>query len=902
MKKNYPLILVALVAILSFSTGYAQSKLSESSYNATVKNYLLDQKQKYNLSDTDIADLYLNSESFSKSSNVTNLYINQQYRGIKVFNAVSSLALKNNKVIYFANNFYGSLDAKVNTSTPSINSRQAILNAVNHFGINGLGALNELSVDNYKHMYSSGNVSQNNIPVELVLQPMDDTTIRLAWDLSIYAKDGDHWWNLRVDAVTGDIIEVNDWVVSCDFENHTAENHANHTKNDDMTSFNLFKNASVSADGAQYNVFALPVESPNHGQRSIVTNPANDLASPFGWHDTNGSAGAEFTITRGNNVYAYEDLDGAGNIGTSPDATSTLNFDYPLNLAQAPVGYLNASLTNLFYMNNMMHDVYYQYGFDESSGNFQTNNYGNGGTGFDAVSAVGQDGTALNNANFATPPEGLAPRMRMYLWNEPTQKTLVTVNSSSVAGPYVAVNPASTVDNNLPGATTTPVTADLVLAATSGAVSAEGCTAFTNAANVAGKIVLIVRGTCPFVDKIQNAQNAGAVGVIIMNHNNPANDPTYTEYVNMAGMTTPPFTIPSVFINNADGQVLLTALQNGETLNTTLLDYPTFQFDGSFDNGIVAHEYGHGISNRLTGGAFNSSCLNNGEQMGEGWSDWFALMLTMKDSDTSTTLRGIATYSSGEGTSDVGIRPTQYTTDTSINNITYGATNDDTVLGTNAAGDIIRWNEIVHNIGYIWGSILWDLNWALIDKYGFDSDVYNGTGGNNRAMQLVIDGLKLQPCRPGFVTGRDAILAADMAISGGEDQCLIWEVFANRGLGIGAAQGTPASMVDQTESFDMPPASDPSLANCTSLSVGENDLNNYKIYPNPTSNDINIVVNRNYGKVEVTMFDLNGRKVFSQQATLERTLNVKFGDLQSGIYIMNIQGDDMSINEKVIIK
>jgi hypothetical protein len=62
------------------------------------------------------------------------------------------------------------------------------------------------------------------------------------------------------------------------------------------------------------------------------------------------------------------------------------------------------------------------------------------------------------------------------------------------------------------------------------------------------------------------------------------------------------------------------------------------------------------------------------------------------------------------------------------------------------------------------------------------------------------------------------------------------------------------------------------------------------------------VVNRNYGNVKINMFDINGRKVFSQDANLEGVLNVKFGALQSGIYIMNIQGENININEKIIIK
>ena len=83
--------------------------------------------------------------------------------------------------------------------------------------------------------------------------------------------------------------------------------------------------------------------------------------------------------------------------------------------------------------------------------------------------------------------------------------------------------------------------------------------------------------------------------------------------------------------------------------------------------------------------------------------------------------------------------------------------------------------------------------------------MYNGTGGNNIAMQLVIDGLKLQPCSPGFVDGRDAILAADLLNYGGAHQCLIWEVFANRGLGFSASQGSSMSRTDQVAAFDVPP-------------------------------------------------------------------------------------------------
>lgn len=68
--------------------------------------------------------------------------------------------------------------------------------------------------------------------------------------------------------------------------------------------------------------------------------------------------------------------------------------------------------------NNILHDLFYVYGFTEQSGNFQHDNFGRGGRAGDAVIANAQDGSAYNNADFATPPDGRSPRMRMYVWNE----------------------------------------------------------------------------------------------------------------------------------------------------------------------------------------------------------------------------------------------------------------------------------------------------------------------------------------------------------------------------------------------------------------------------------------------------------------------------------------------------
>ncbi|CAG8789579.1 16320_t:CDS:2, partial [Acaulospora morrowiae] len=88
-----------------------------------------------------------------------------------------------------------------------------------------------------------------------------------------------------------------------------------------------------------------------------------------------------------------------------PESKESLVFDFPLNMTKPPTTYLNASITNLFYWNNMIHDLFYRYGFNEVAGNFQEDNNGKGGKGKDAVIANAQDGSGLNNANFATPPD-----------------------------------------------------------------------------------------------------------------------------------------------------------------------------------------------------------------------------------------------------------------------------------------------------------------------------------------------------------------------------------------------------------------------------------------------------------------------------------------------------------------
>ncbi|MCB0451575.1 MAG: T9SS-dependent M36 family metallopeptidase [Aequorivita sp.] len=855
-----------LLIIFAVNVSFAQD------YSTVIKSYLQQNRTQYSLQQQDISDISIASQAYSKSLKVQNVYVEQRHQGIKLFNSVSSFVIKDGAVINAKLSFTENAAAKVNGTTPSISAVGAISKAANWLGLENPSNLNLLeTVSDNSYIFSNGNISLENIPVELVYQKMDETgALKLAWDLSIYLLDASHYYSVRIDAITGELLDTNDWVVSCNFEG----SHSHSNSESLLFSNNKVDNSSLMlGDGSSYRVFALPLIAPNDGDDSIVSDPSDPIASPFGWHDWDGVAGPDFTDTKGNNVLSNEDRNGNNGNGGTADGGATLTFDFPYNLPQVPVNFLDGALTNLFYMNNMMHDILYHYGFDEANGNFQKNNYGNPGNGNDFVVADAQDGSGINNANFATPPDGSNPRMQMYLWNAPGKVlgTFLTVNNGPLAGAYYAAD-----SNFAPPVPVSPITADLVVIEDNSGDPNDGCNTVTNGADLNGKIVVIKRGTCAYNVKTLAAQNEGAVAVIVVN--DVPGDPL------AMGGNGSGITIPAIMVYQSDGNALIASLLNGDTINATLKDDGSgndpFQRDGDLDNVIIAHEYGHGISNRLTGGPSQAGCLQNEEQMGEGWSDYFGLVLTMKPGDSRNDYRGIGTYALGEGIAGRGLRTKFYNTDFAVNDFTYNS---------------IKTQAVPHGVGSVWATMLWDLTWDLIDRYGFDPDIKHGTGGNNIALQLVMDGMKLQPCSPGFVDGRDAILEADQLLYGGANRCLIWRAFAKRGLGENATQGSTNSRSDGVENFDIP-------AGCE-LGVSDNDANenNFIIYPNPSNGELSIKSRVDVGEATISIFDINGRKVFNQTIELHQNATINASGLTSGIYLMQIEGAARTQTTKLII-
>lgn len=485
------------------------------------------------------------------------------------------------------------------------------------------------------------------------------------------------------------------------------------------------------------------------------------------------------TETNGNNAFAYVDAARPNGYGTGdlvPTTTGPNAFDRTFDTAQNPNANADqrlAAATQLFYDVNFFHDWYYDVGFNEASGNAQLSNLGRGGAGGDQLRAEAQDYSGRNNANMSTPSDGASPRMQMYIFDG-TSSGGVTLNTTP-AQP-LTINVATF------GPQAYNVTAELVLvddgSSSGGGTASDGCQpAYVN--SVAGKIALIDRGVCTFLSKVQNAQANGAVGVIIADNQSSSNPPTLSG----SGSTT----IPAVSVTRSTG-MSLRSMPTGTTV--TLVRTATVDRDGTLDNAIVAHEWGHYISNRLIGDGNGISSLQ-AVGMGEGWGDFHAILLAVKADDAQVPsnanfsgVYGMAGYTSFAQDPNgyyYGIRRVPYSTDLAKNGLTFKHIQDNIALPANvptAFGQSGRSNSESHNTGEVWATMLWECYAALLrdPRLTFDQ-------ARDRMRGYLVAAYKATPLMPTFVDARDAILAV-AAARDTADYAAFWTAFAKRGIGM----------------------------------------------------------------------------------------------------------------------
>jgi extracellular elastinolytic metalloproteinase len=399
------------------------------------------------LAESDLKIVNFNTDS----AGVSHVYAVHLVDGVEVQNHHAAIHVQNGEIIAQSASFTkdtANLRKRGLPSKPTVSLEEAIAIATKKFGI-----------------------ARDSFPPSTAYLQTQDGHLALAHKFQLRDDSKAKWYEVLVDATSGEIL--------------SASNYYN------TASYNVIKLPKIDAtDGFE-------LVRTSEGSSSFSPN-----ASPNGWH-TIGSK--TYTVTQGNNIDSR-----IGNYRT--DGGNDLNFITNWKATQEPTVSANqdAAIVNNFYISNMVHDIVYEFGFDEVSGNFQANNYGKGGAGNDYV-YINNHADGIDNANFATPPDGQNPTMNMYLWD----------------------------------------------------------------------------------------------------------------------LTSP-------------------------------------KRDGSLDNSVPIHEYGHGISNRLTGGPSVTSCLRTLESggMGEGWSDAFAYMLTMKPEDTSSKVFALGAYVMNKPN---GIRQYPYSVDMSVN-------------------------------------------------------------------------------------------------------------------------------------------------------------------------------------------------------------------------------------------
>jgi hypothetical protein len=499
-------------------------------------------------------------------------------------------------------------------------------------------------------------------------------------------------------------------------------------------------------------------------------------------------------FTFGNNADAYADLvppDGFGAGDLRAAANSPHRFDYTYDASMQP--YANstqrmASIVQLFYNVNFFHDWYYGSGFNEAAGNAQTSNYGRGGIENDSLRAEAQDYSGRNNANMSTPADGGRPRMQMYIFDGIGFRTLSVDTPASMAGD-LAIGTADF------GPQTFTMSGDVVTAS-----PADGCSALTTP--VSGKIVLLDRGTCGFSVKALNAQSAGAVGVIV---GNLASSASATSPTRMACAATPCTTaetnlVPSMLLPLPAADAFRAQLVAGPLHVTMRRDF-AIDRDGGIDNAVVAHEWGHYLSNRLIG---NGSGLlaQQSRGMGEGWSDFLAMLMMVRPEDALVPANAsfggvyaVGSHATGGGANGptpnggyyFAVRRVPYSTDLTRDPLTLrhvGAgvpiIGVPTAFGADGAS-----NSEVHSTGEVWATMLWECYASLLRDTLGDHPRLTFAQAQGRMKDYMVASLRITPINPTFLDARDALLAAAFA-SDPVDFGEFFAAFAKRGAGIRA--------------------------------------------------------------------------------------------------------------------
>jgi hypothetical protein len=476
------------------------------------------------------------------------------------------------------------------------------------------------------------------------------------------------------------------------------------------------------------------------------------------------------TTTSGNNAESFADLDGnsafsAGDIRPDVKSGRVLNstYDHALEPLATP-DQSKAGAVNAFFLVNWMHDWWYDSGFTEATRDGQLDNLGRGGVAGDPLLIAAQAGAnagSRNNASMATPADGARPRMRMFLW---------TAGADSVLSAPGGVVTSDTFSN---GPRTFTVTGDVVIGLDATAPTDDGCQAI---GNVTGKIALATYAAqCNSSVTVANAKAAGAIAVILVDGDL---DKPRTFGGNAAS------NLPGLVVGKSDGLALKAQLASGPLTLTLQSTARGPERDGDLDNTVVAHEWGHYLHHRLAVCGASQQCGG----MSEGWGDFNALMMMLREGDNRDGVYAEAVYAIGNGSPDTayfGIRRFPYSRNRTRNDLSFRHIDDQNPLPTATPGFPAGVNSEVHNTGEVWATMMWEALNVLADAHGVDA-------ARRLMSDYVVAGLLMTPTNATFTEARDAILSAASAFDA-DDMLVMAAAFAGRGLGSCAVSPPRAS-------------------------------------------------------------------------------------------------------------
>jgi Fungalysin metallopeptidase (M36)/PKD domain/Fungalysin/Thermolysin Propeptide Motif len=366
---------------------------------AIALGYLADHVDLFRLSRADLTSFAVATKYVTEHNGATQLTLQQLDQGRKIEGALLTFVIdRQGRIASVGGASYPDASA---SATHSLSAEQAIRAAASALGLDDDRSLRLISSSNgpskhtvFRNSLSDGLYRPLPISADLVTFPLGDAQARLGWKTTIESQLG--LYQTIVDANSGDV---------------------------------LFRHSLTYFAGPEGNVYTS--QNPTTTQQIV----------PFtGW--------VSGRTTSGNNVNAYLDLNASNAIGYQPQTPDTgdpayQHFDYAFTNAYQTSGGTNittdrdATLTQLFYWVNLAHDYYYALGFTEPSRNFQTDNFGRGGAGGDAVLAEAFNGWGTgteklckdssnndilcrNNANFNSGPgDGTPGRLEVYLGSTP---------------------------------------------------------------------------------------------------------------------------------------------------------------------------------------------------------------------------------------------------------------------------------------------------------------------------------------------------------------------------------------------------------------------------------------------------------------------------------------------------